>query len=307
MAVIFESGPMSLVGAQLLLDLSRYSDHLLARRCLRSHPLVDALHITDFPTLAIFKRGERVPVLIAELRRLLLSEIENYIQGEKDAVDVHFSSRRNRTKEATNCDLEPEKYEDCLKKMKNRRCRPLYYVSESDMLKAMRYALFREVARTGDALQGVNLTALHSFVSALALYFPTTTIHQEHGLIEVPNFSSRKPSQLPLDRSTRAAKVFMKLKSFLEKKGLDGVVTIPEWQEEFIRAEEENGNPFPQTADWEHCKGSTSQYRGYTCGLWTTFHALGVSAYRKTEDRGRLVETFFSNNIYASASASVDS
>lgn len=36
------------------------------------------------------------------------------------------------------------------------------------MLKATRYALFREVARTGNSLVGVNLTALYTFISALA-------------------------------------------------------------------------------------------------------------------------------------------
>jgi hypothetical protein len=77
LAIVFEEDTNSLIGAQvgeiaspfnlqLLLDLTQYQGRLLARRCLKSHPLVDALHITDFPTLAVFKRGERVPVLLAE-------------------------------------------------------------------------------------------------------------------------------------------------------------------------------------------------------------------------------------------------
>lgn len=36
------------------------------------------------------------------------------------------------------------------------------------MLKAVRYAVYREVPRKGDHLSGDNLTALHSFVDALA-------------------------------------------------------------------------------------------------------------------------------------------
>ncbi|VDN23299.1 unnamed protein product [Gongylonema pulchrum] len=50
----------------LILDMSKYSDRLVARRCLKSHPLADALHIRDFPTLAIFKREQRTPLLVAE-------------------------------------------------------------------------------------------------------------------------------------------------------------------------------------------------------------------------------------------------
>ncbi|VDN21392.1 unnamed protein product [Gongylonema pulchrum] len=45
--------------------------------------------------------------------------------------------------------------------------------------------------------------------------------------------------------------------------------------------QEAYGNPFPTQADWEHCAGSNPQFRGYTCGLWTTFHALTVQAYKK--------------------------
>lgn len=51
---------------QLLLDLSKQHLRLGARRCLESHPLVNALRIVDFPTLVMFKRNERMPVYISE-------------------------------------------------------------------------------------------------------------------------------------------------------------------------------------------------------------------------------------------------
>ena len=35
---------------------------------------------------------------------------------------------------------------------------------------------------------------------------------------------------------------------------------------------------FPGMRDWIGCKGSQSQFRGYPCGLWTTFHLLTVNA-----------------------------
>lgn len=35
-------------------------------------------------------------------------------------------------------------------------------------------------------------------------------------------------------------------------------------------------------ASWQHCKGSSPEFRGYTCGLWTTFHAITVHAYMNT-------------------------
>lgn len=39
------------------------------------------------------------------------------------------------------------------------------------------------------------------------------------------------------------------------------------------------GYPFPTNASWEHCKGTTLGLRGYTCGLWTTFHAITINAF----------------------------
>ncbi|TKR80704.1 hypothetical protein L596_014733 [Steinernema carpocapsae] len=254
MAIVFENDASSLIGAQLLLDLTKYDGKLLARRCLRSHPLVDALHINDFPTLAVFKRGERVPVLIAELRRLLLTELEEYLRNDDQVHEFAFSSRKNRT--STSCDTEPEK------------CRQRYYVSESDMLKAMRYALFREVARTGNELSGANLTALYSFVDALADHFPHSTNAND------------TESEGTLQNSERARAVFATLREFLDKHGLNNPLPVEEWQKEFMRAEEEQLSPFNVNNDWEHCKGTSSQFRGYTCGLWTTFHSMTVQAFK---------------------------
>ncbi|EYC33929.1 hypothetical protein Y032_0001g170 [Ancylostoma ceylanicum] len=256
MAIIFENHQASLTGAQLLLDLHPHKDRLLVRRCLRNHPLADALHLTDFPSLAIFKRGEKKPILVAELRRLLLTELENFLKDDSDPSrqTVQFHSRKNRTNP---CDADPEK------------CRALFFVSEVDMLKAMRYALFRETSRTNAPLTGSNLTALHAFVNLLADHFPVSTTYGNSTV---------------LDRSTRAVKVFARLRDYLENRGLDSTITPEEWQREFIAAEESAGNPFAVNSDWEHCRGSSGQFRGYTCGLWVTFHTLTVSAYKQAEE-----------------------
>ncbi|KAL6722886.1 hypothetical protein Aduo_017959 [Ancylostoma duodenale] len=256
MAIVFENHQASLTGAQLLLDLHPHKDRLLVRRCLRNHPLADALHLTDFPSLAIFKRGEKKPILVAELRRLLLTELENFLKDESDPSrqTVQFHSRKNKTNP---CDADPEK------------CRALFFVSEVDMLKAMRYALFRETSRTNAPLTGSNLTALHAFVNLLADHFPVSTTYGNNTV---------------LDRSTRAVKVFARLRDYLENRGLDSTLTPEEWQREFIAAEESAGNPFAVNSDWEHCRGSSGQFRGYTCGLWVTFHTLTVSAYKQAEE-----------------------
>jgi hypothetical protein len=148
MAIVFESDAQSLVGAQLLLDLAKHKNRLLARRCLKDHPLVDALHVTDFPTLAIFRRGERTPVLVAELRRLLLNELEDYLREETSENIkrvLTFGSRKNHSASSggnghsntnnNHHDLSAAalKEEQCTADVES--CRAQYYVSELDMLK----------------------------------------------------------------------------------------------------------------------------------------------------------------------------
>ena len=32
--------------------------------------------------------------------------------------------------------------------------------------------------------------------------------------------------------------------------------------------------------EYQHCSGSTPQFRGYPCGLWLIFHTLTVSQYK---------------------------
>jgi hypothetical protein len=44
----------------------------------------------------------------------------------------------------------------------------MYFVSETDMLKAMHIALYSEVLDNGDVIAGENLTALFNFVDLLA-------------------------------------------------------------------------------------------------------------------------------------------
>ncbi|CAI5455471.1 unnamed protein product [Caenorhabditis angaria] len=254
-ALIFEQSQASITGAQLLLDLSSNRQTLVARRALKSHPLVDKLKLTDFPTFAIFKKESKEPVFVAEVRRLLFREIETFLGKPY----YHFTdvNRNNQKKNFTDCFKFPE------------LCKPNYFVSEVDLLKASRYALFRETARKSAPLRTANLSALYEFTSLLADNFPTTTID-----------GAENDTLVHLDRSSRAVRVFSRLRDFLADHGLDNELSIADWQKAFVDAETEAGNPFPLNTPWDHCAGSSHEFRGYTCGLWTTFHTLTVNAYR---------------------------
>lgn len=43
-------------------------------------------------------------------------------------------------------------------------------------------------------------------------------------------------------------------------------------------AEKEERQVFSSAQNWLACKGSSTKYRGYPCGLWKLFHYLTVNA-----------------------------
>uniref|UniRef100_A0A0R3RM40 Thioredoxin domain-containing protein n=1 Tax=Elaeophora elaphi TaxID=1147741 RepID=A0A0R3RM40_9BILA len=237
MVIIFEEGTESLIGAELLLDMSKYSDRLVARRSLKNHSLADTLYIKNFPSMAIFEREQMKPLFVAELRRLLFNELERFLISEDSKNEV----REKVVQNLSLCERDIVK------------CRQRYFVSESDMLKAMRYALFDEVTRSGKDLSGNNLTAIRDFLDTLAKQ---------------------------LLNSKRAVNLFGKMRDYIDKTGPKNMIPINEYKKKFLNLEEENNHPFPVETDWEHCAGSNPKFRGYTCGLWTTFHVLTLQAYK---------------------------
>lgn len=48
------------------------------------------------------------------------------------------------------------------------RCKTMYFVSETDMLKAMRAALLDEVTRANEFIRGQNFTNLYNFLVLLS-------------------------------------------------------------------------------------------------------------------------------------------
>jgi len=152
----------------------------------------------------------------------------------------------------------------------------MYFASETDMLKAMHSALHDEVVRASDRIEGHNFTNLYNFVSLLADHFPSLTFASTGNKRRL----ARQSTSSVLKKSERARMVFAHMKQFLDKK--QGIVSSKDWQNQFESIERVYGHPFPVNATWQHCAGSSPEYRGYTCGLWTTFHTLTVHTYMDT-------------------------
>uniref|UniRef100_A0A1I8BF96 Sulfhydryl oxidase n=1 Tax=Meloidogyne hapla TaxID=6305 RepID=A0A1I8BF96_MELHA len=134
----------------------------------------------------------------------------------------------------------------------------------------MRMALLDEVTRLGIPIEGDRFRKLYAF------YFPTKTLDSGPETIRRNKrvvVRAVIDSSNTLRNSERAKQVFAHLRQLLEGR-VSAVISVEEWRNQFENVERVYGYPFVQNATWQHCAGSSTEFRGYTCGLWTTFHAL---------------------------------
>jgi len=84
-----------------------------------------------------------------------------------------------------------------------------------------------------------------------------------------------------MNNSENAHAFFVSLASQMDKLAANGRnFTADDYNTTFLAAEAEHHSLFARNSTWEHCRGTTVEYRGFTCGLWTTFHAMTVRAYQ---------------------------
>ncbi|RCN47689.1 thioredoxin [Ancylostoma caninum] len=270
LAIIFEE--YDGVGVQFILDLSSRRRMVGARRALSSSPLVQMLRIVEFPTVALFRRDHQQALYMQRFSNHTYIDIDNVIMN--DARNSHAftlppialtTTMRPTTTQVplVDCSRFPD------------RCREMYYVSETDMLKAMRMALYDEVVRTPGYIQGDNFTGLTDFVTLLSNHFPVLSFTNDIR-------RSKRTTSTILKNSERARLVFIHMREYLESRRNRRMVSVDDYKRQFENVERVYANPFPTNSSWQHCKGTTPMFRGYTCGLWTTFHALTVHTYIDT-------------------------
>ncbi|KAM3725942.1 Sulfhydryl oxidase [Dirofilaria immitis] len=252
------------VGVEFLLDMFPLQRTVLTRRIIVPSPVIQSFTITHLPYILIFKRNEDNPIYQSPHGPHSLQDVMRITYAYATHMQPVF---RNppvplavKEQVIVQCELH------------HARCRELYYVSETDMLKAMRMALLDEVIKTDSKIADKNFTALLNFISVLAEHFPIYTSNTTSRTTKQKSFAAMK-------RSTRAKSIFLHLQHFLEAHGGKRTISSFVWRNQFQNIERVFGYPFPTNASWEHCKGTTLGYRGYTCGLWTTFHAITVNAF----------------------------
>uniref|UniRef100_A0A9J2P841 Sulfhydryl oxidase n=1 Tax=Ascaris lumbricoides TaxID=6252 RepID=A0A9J2P841_ASCLU len=246
LAILFEQ--FDSVGGPFLLDLWPFRNDVGARRALATSPLVSMLRIRRFPHVALFIRNQQQAVYMKPFTAQSVEEVRLLASSAPPSTQTTTTPHPVITTTqipVINCNIYPQ------------RCQAMYFVSETDMLKAMRIALLDEVVKTSNRISNENFTALFNFVDLLAQM---------------------------LKSSSKARHIFTHMREFLRAHKREMSVSSAAWHHQFINIERVYGRPFAQNASWEHCKGSTPQLRGYTCGLWTTFHALTINVYLEAKD-----------------------
>jgi len=122
-----------------------------------------------------------------------------------------------------------------------------------DLEKAVEYSLTREVAMQ-PVLDQQKLKTLVYYIEVLLNYLPGIRDPVRKFLVSLRDW----PVQMG----------YSSLPHTLYKKKVEELLELH--------------RPFSKTPmEWQGCKGSSPQYRGYPCSLWTLFHALSVNAAAK--------------------------
>ncbi|MFH4975286.1 hypothetical protein AB6A40_001995 [Gnathostoma spinigerum] len=260
-----------MLGVPFLLDMHPYRSKIMARRLFAPSGQYGSLQIKQYPAVVLFMRNKSAPLYFKQYNANTVVELLSLISSLGPEIQsLPATSHRVVQQPKTpiiSCHKNPQ------------RCRRLYYVSETDMLKAARMALFDEVLKTKRELRQSEFVALYNFVALLSEQFPAATFSTA-----LPRRYRRAVSASPvaLDRSERARLVFGRLREALHSRIPYNSVETSWWERNFLDAERLYGHPFPINSSWEHCKGSSPEFRGYTCGLWTTFHAITVHSYMRS-------------------------
>ncbi|KAF7635605.1 Sulfhydryl oxidase [Meloidogyne graminicola] len=264
--IIFEEKIDSPAIIQSILDLWPNKQQIGVRRASATSPLVSMLGIEKFPYVALFKRGNQQSIFMEEFKGpITLDEAMQRVQpGQFFSLDSELKQSIETTKRPVNlidCEKSPEK------------CKLLYFVSETDMLKTVRMAILDEVTFSGLPIEGDRFRKLYAFISLLTEYFPTKTFNAGFEKFRNKRAVIDATLTINLRNSERAKQVFVHLRQLLESK-ISANISVEEWRNQFESVERVYGYPFVQNSTWQHCAGSSIEFRGYTCGLWTTFHAL---------------------------------
>ncbi|KAI6233294.1 Sulfhydryl oxidase [Aphelenchoides fujianensis] len=127
-----------------------------------------------------------------------------------------------------------------------------FEVQYLDLTSALHYMLTQEIPRR-NTIDGHYLKVLKDWMHVLRQY-------------------------LPLSAPVR--RLFFRLDEFVRPLA---TLTADEWLAHVRRFQDELGHPLPAESKYVACRGSKPYLRGYTCGLWSTFHVVTVEAFKQNK------------------------
>ncbi|KAF4532124.1 hypothetical protein B566_EDAN004130 [Ephemera danica] len=247
-AFIFEE-TTSYLGKEVILDYLQLNSAQIRRATTHNEALAKSLEVNNYPSLVILRRNMSIVHLFptTKTREGYSSAIRTFLVENGGVDDV--IALRNIPREQGLLNNQGNSNAG------NSKIKVPDVVFRADLENTLRYSLKQEIAMHR-VISGDYLVALQDYLRALASFFPT----KPTGTMFLENL---RDWVLSMDDAIKG-------EDFLEK---------------IKQLEIEIGFTIPESQEWIGCKGSETKYRGYTCGLWTLFHTLTVSAASQNKRR----------------------
>ncbi|XP_054276211.1 sulfhydryl oxidase 2-like [Macrosteles quadrilineatus] len=256
LVLVFEAED-SVVGPTLALDISAVAQEVTTRVVDYSNEhLARELNVDQGANTVVVIHRDLTHTKI-EVGEFTRREVNKAVRGflREHGVDIAAELPETPTVFSSDVDLSDVMHimqmeEDIKKKLQTTALSSVVF--QLDLEGAIRYSLKNEISLHRN-ISGEHLDALKSFVSVLIKYFP----FGQQGL---------------------------KFLTELKKRALDDKVDVSgkDVRQVFMKLEDEF-KPFLPHQGWIGCRGSTPEFRGYPCSLWTLFHTLSV--HEELKDR----------------------
>ncbi|CAH1179070.1 unnamed protein product [Phaedon cochleariae] len=243
--------PTDFIGQELAMDFHKIRDISISYSFNNNTDLVKMLKLSKFP--AIFSVAQDLTFQSlnpsASSREAYKISISQFLKPKHITVPVNVKKEIFEGKWLENkaMDMKEFMHEREREALKEKIKKMGDVVFQMDLETALRYSLKHEVAGVKE-ITGDKLEALKTYLNVLAKYFPFGKYGQQF-LRQLRDFVA---SRTTLDGNEIA--------KLLES------------------AEKEESQVFSTPQNWLACKGSSTAFRGYPCGLWKMFHYLSVNA-----------------------------
>jgi thiol oxidase len=247
--LIFEE-PKSYLGMEVILDLHQLDTIRIRRVTSENEFLCVTSKVTKFPSVLVFDRNKLQMFLkINAITRTGIREaILEFLKSKEIPVEIE----ENIIKEIYQLYSSKEilKNKSLIRELKNSNDK-LYQL---DLESTLHYSLNNEIPLSLN-ISGEKLKALQTFLNLLTEYFP----------VYLPK-----------------GKIYLQiLKELVESKRY---ISGKEFREQ-VKIKEKRFSPvYSGLKNWIGCKGSSPNFRGYPCGLWTLFHTLTAAAASATAE-----------------------